>query len=131
MSFIGKPGEKSAAGAAQVCGLYNETVIATPCNQVSTAQLLWVESAGNYVRLHTAARSLLHRVPLGRLEQHLDPADFLRVHRSAIMRRSQSARLAVAGDGSYLLGLRCGGGRGQRAARAGGQGRAVMKTARP
>jgi two-component system LytT family response regulator len=77
-------------------------------DQVSTANILWIESAGNYVQLHTATRGLLHRVALSRLEQHLDPRQFLRVHRSAIVRREQIASLAVAGDGSYLLTLRCG-----------------------
>ena len=77
-------------------------------DQVSTMHVLWIESAGNYVELHTAGRSLLHRVALSRLEQHLDPFEFLRVHRGAIVRRTQMASLAVAGDGSYLLGLRCG-----------------------
>jgi two-component system LytT family response regulator len=77
-------------------------------DQVGTDQILWIESAGNYVQLHTAARSLLHRVALSRLERHLEPLDFLRVHRGAIVRRTQMASLAVAGDGSYLLGLRCG-----------------------
>lgn len=77
-------------------------------DRVSTAHILWVEAAGNYVQLHTAARSLLHRVPLSRLEQHLNPKDFVRVHRGAIVRRTQIASLAVAGDGSYLLGLHCG-----------------------
>jgi two-component system LytT family response regulator len=77
-------------------------------DQVSTGNILWIESAGNYVQLHTAARSLLHRVPLSRLERHLDPGLFLRVHRGAIVRREQIASLAVAGDGSYLLTLHCG-----------------------
>lgn len=77
-------------------------------DQVRSARILWIESAGNYVQLHTAARSLLHRVALSRLERHLDPFDFLRVHRGAIVRRTQMASLAVAGDGSYLLGLHCG-----------------------
>lgn len=77
-------------------------------DQVCTAHILWLESAGNYVQLHTASRSLLHRVPLGRLERHLNPADFLRVHRGAIVRRAQIASLAVAGDSSYRLALHCG-----------------------
>jgi two-component system LytT family response regulator len=77
-------------------------------DQIGTRQILWIESAGNYVQLHTATRSLLHRVTLSRLEQHLDPADFLRVHRGAIVRRSQMASLLVAGDGSYQLELQCG-----------------------
>ena len=33
--------------------------------------------------------AVLHRVPMQRLEQHLDPAQFLRVHRSAIVRIDQ------------------------------------------
>jgi two-component system LytT family response regulator len=77
-------------------------------DQVSTAHIWWVESAGNYVQLHTSTRSLLHRVALSRLEQHLNPEHFLRVHRGAIVRRAQIASLVVAGDGSYLLGLHCG-----------------------
>lgn len=77
-------------------------------DQVRTADIWWIESAGNYVQLHTAARGLLHRVALSRLERHLDPRQFLRVHRGAIVRREQIASLAVAGDGSYLLTLQCG-----------------------
>lgn len=77
-------------------------------DQVRTANILWIESAGNYVQLHTAARGLLHRVALSHLERHLDPQQFLRVHRGAIVRREQIASLAVAGDGSYLLTLQCG-----------------------
>lgn len=96
---------------AAEASLYLETISVRSVgriDQVRTEHILWVESAGNYVQLHTAARSLLHRVPLGRLERHLNPADFLRVHRGAIVRRTQIASLAVAGDGSYRLALRCG-----------------------
>lgn len=77
-------------------------------DQVDTAHILWIESAGNYVRLHTATKCLLHRVALSRLEHHLNPSQFLRVHRGAIVRRDQVSRLAVVGDGSYLLTLHCG-----------------------
>jgi two-component system LytT family response regulator len=77
-------------------------------DQVSTGNILWIESAGNYVQLHTAARSLLHRVALSAMEKHLNPGQFLRVHRGAIVRRAQISSLAVAGDGSYLLTLHCG-----------------------
>ncbi len=77
-------------------------------DQVQVADILWIEAQGNYVALHTAAGSPLHRVALSRLETHLDPAHFLRVHRSAIVRRTQAVGLRVAGDGSYLLRLRAG-----------------------
>ena len=77
-------------------------------DQVRVADILWVEAQGNYVALHTAAGSPLHRVALSRLEAHLDPAQFLRVHRGSIVRRTQIAGLSVAGDGMYLLRLRAG-----------------------
>jgi two-component system LytT family response regulator len=76
--------------------------------QILVADILWVESAGNYVELHLAGRTVLHRITLNRLEQLLAPADFLRVHRSAIVRRSEIARLDTVGDGGYRLTLRCG-----------------------
>jgi two-component system LytT family response regulator len=76
--------------------------------QIRVEHILWIESAGNYVELHLEGRTVLHRITLNRLEALLVPGDFLRVHRSAIVRRSQIARLETAGDGSYRLTLRCG-----------------------
>ena len=76
--------------------------------QILVADILWIESAGNYVELHLAGRTVLHRITLNRVETLLAPADFLRVHRGAIVRRSEIARLDTVGDGSYRLTLRCG-----------------------
>jgi two-component system LytT family response regulator len=76
--------------------------------QIKVEEILWLQSAGNYVELHLAARTVLHRVPLSRLEQLLRPDDFLRVHRTAIARRTQIKRLSVIGDGRYQLTLACG-----------------------
>jgi len=76
--------------------------------QIRVADILWIESAGNYVELHLAGRTVLHRITLNRLETLLAPEDFLRVHRGAIVRRGEIARLDSAGDGSYRLTLRCG-----------------------
>ncbi len=71
-------------------------------------EVLWIRAAGNYVELHTAGRSVLHRLPLGTLEHSLDPALFVRAHRGAIVRADQASTLEVVGDGSYLLRLRGG-----------------------
>jgi two-component system LytT family response regulator len=76
--------------------------------QIRVADILWVESAGNYVELHLAGRTVLHRITLNRIETLLAPEDFLRVHRGAIVRRGEIARLDSIGDGSYRLSLRCG-----------------------
>ena len=76
--------------------------------QIRVADILWLQSAGNYVELHLAARTVLHRMPLARLEQLLPPGEFMRVHRSAIVRQTQIKRLSVVGDGRYELALACG-----------------------
>jgi two-component system LytT family response regulator len=77
--------------------------------RIGVADILWIESAGNYVELHLAGRTVLHRIPLNRLETLLPPQAFLRVHRGAIVRRDQLARLDTTGDGTWRLTLRCGG----------------------
>jgi two-component system LytT family response regulator len=76
------------------------------CVQVD--EVLWIEAAGNYVELRLSQRRVLHRVPLARLEQHLDPASFLRVHRRALVRASEVAALERDAEGGSQLLLRCG-----------------------
>jgi DNA-binding LytR/AlgR family response regulator len=75
---------------------------------VQVQEVLWIEAAGNYVELRLPQRRVLHRVPLARLEQHLDPAAFLRVHRRALVRVSEVASLRRDAEGGSQLVLRCG-----------------------
>ena len=77
--------------------------------RVGVDEILWLESAANYVELHLGARSVLHRITLNRMEALLPPQAFLRVHRSAIVRRDQIARLESTGEATWRLTLRCGG----------------------
>lgn len=76
--------------------------------QVSVSDILRIEAAGNYVELHLAGRTVLHRMTLSRVEGLLAPGSFVRVHRGTLVRRSQIARLETRGDGSYWLGMRGG-----------------------
>lgn len=77
--------------------------------QVGVDEILRIESAGNYVELHLAGRTVLHRMTLGRLESLLAPEEFVRVHRGTIVRRRQIASMETRGDGSYWLSMRSGG----------------------
>jgi DNA-binding LytR/AlgR family response regulator len=53
---------------------------------VHRAEVSWVESAGDYVRLHgTGAEASLVRIPLGLLEQRWAPHGFARIHRSYLV----------------------------------------------
>jgi len=77
-------------------------------DRVELADVLWLDAAGNYVELHMAQRTLLHRSTLTELERYLDPEEFLRVHRRTLVRRSQMLALRQTVEGGHVLSLRCG-----------------------
>jgi two-component system LytT family response regulator len=73
-----------------------------------TAEIDWIESAGNYVRLHTGAEEYLYRETLSRLESTLDPARFARIHRSTIVNVECVKELHPLFRGDYAVVLRDG-----------------------
>jgi two-component system LytT family response regulator len=52
---------------------------------VRTATIRFVAAEGNYSRVYTTDQAILIRATIQSLEQQLDPATFLRVHRAAIV----------------------------------------------
>lgn len=69
------------------------------------AEILWVEAAGNYVELHRADGSVLHRAPLAEMERQLAGAGFVRIHRSRLVRRSAVARADSKPSGDFTVQL--------------------------
>ena len=67
-----------------------------------------LSAAGNYVEVHTPARRHLVRATLSRLAQRLDPAEFLRVHRSHLVRTNAIAEIAPWAHGDLKLTLQDG-----------------------
>jgi two-component system LytT family response regulator len=65
----------------------------------------WVEAADNYVRIHAAGKEHLMRETLQSLEGRLDPAMFLRVHRSTIVNIDRIRELQPMFHGDYALRL--------------------------
>ena len=64
-----------------------------------------LSAAGNYVEVHTPSRRHLVRATLSRLAQRLDPAEFLRVHRSHLVRANAIAEVAPWAHGDLKLTL--------------------------
>ena len=48
---------------------------------LDTSEVDWIQAADNYVLFHSAGREYLMRETLVRLEQELDPSQFVRIHR--------------------------------------------------
>ncbi len=67
-----------------------------------------LSAAGNYVEVHTPSRRHLVRATLSRLAQRLDPAEFLRVHRSHLVRANAIAEVAPWAHGDLKLTLKDG-----------------------
>ena len=67
-----------------------------------------LSAAGNYVEVHTATRCHLVRATLSRLALRLDPAEFLRVHRSHLVRADFIASVEPWAHGDLKLTLRDG-----------------------
>ena len=73
------------------------------CVRVPVTRLQWAEAERDYVRLHTETESFLLRESITRLEERLDPAIFIRVHRSVIVRREQISAIRQAGYGAISV----------------------------
>lgn len=68
----------------------------------------WIEAARDYVMLHTATRSYIHRATMSALQRQLDPAGLVRVHRSAFVRLGLVTGVQRQGNGGMALTLRDG-----------------------
>jgi len=65
----------------------------------------WISAAGDYVELHCAGRHHLLRETMNSLEQKLDPAKFLRIHRSRIVRCKCVRELLSMENREYVVRL--------------------------
>jgi two-component system LytT family response regulator len=72
---------------------------------VRHAEIDWIEAQGDYVRIHSGAKSWLVRDTMGAVERDLGSPRFLRIHRSAIVNadRVQEVRTFDGGDGRVVL----------------------------
>lgn len=70
---------------------------------VDTEDIDWIEAEDSYVRLHTGSRFHLMRETMTRLESVLDPARFVRVHRSAIVHVDRVKKLVPLEHGDSKL----------------------------
>lgn len=75
---------------------------------VGAGAIDWIEAQGDYAGLHVGERMHLLREPLHKLAGRLDPTQFTRIHRSAIVRLDRVAELQALSNRDHLLRLRDG-----------------------
>lgn len=70
---------------------------------IRTPDIDWCEAAGNYVRLHVGPQTHLVRGTMGNIELQLDPAQFVRIHRSTIVNVDRIQELHSSFGGEYVV----------------------------
>jgi two-component system LytT family response regulator len=94
------PSAPRASGASPPSAPYLERIAIRDVGRVvflRMDEIDWIEAADYYVQIHAGDKSYLHRETMNCLEEQLDPARFLRIHRSAIVNRERIKELRSQG----------------------------------
>jgi two-component system, LytTR family, response regulator len=85
--------------AASRADYHDEFWIPTTRGQIRVPvdSIEWIEAAKDYALLHTPERSHMIRITMSALEEGLDPAKMIRVHRSAFVRPGSVHRISTIG----------------------------------
>jgi len=68
-----------------------------------TPDIDWIEAWGDYVRLHSRGAVYIHRHTIGEFDAQLDPEQFIRIGRSAIVNIDRIKELEPMNHGDYLV----------------------------
>jgi hypothetical protein len=75
---------------------------------VQLSNVDWIEAQGNYLALHEGSETYLIRDSIGKIEANLDPGEFVRVHRGAIVSVNRVEGMSPLGSGDASLRLKGG-----------------------
>jgi len=75
---------------------------------VPIEQIDWMDVADNYLQLHVGERTHLCRATMNDVVSELDTAQFVRIHRSALVAIDRIARIRPREAGGYVIELRTG-----------------------
>lgn len=72
---------------------------------IDLQEVAWIEGANQYCRIHSSRGEYLLSKSLAMLEPELDPSQFYRIHRSAIINASHLRAVRSDGTGRYFVSL--------------------------
>lgn len=70
---------------------------------ISVDKIQYLEAMDDYVKLYTPSGNFLKQNTMKYYEEHLPPNDFLRIHRSYIVRLKEIERLELLGKDSHVV----------------------------
>lgn len=72
---------------------------------IRVGDIQWVDAAGDYMCIHAGGKTHIMRITMKQLEAMLNPAVFLRVHRSTIVNSGVITGAQTLNNGEFLLNL--------------------------
>lgn len=102
----GAPADPSAPAAAYLDRVFVKDqgrLVHLPMREIEA-----LEAMGNYVKIHARSRTFTVRATLTSIEARLNPATFLRAHRSHIVNLAKITELVLAKHGDFTIILQSG-----------------------
>jgi two-component system LytT family response regulator len=99
------PSAATLAAAARPPGQYVERLLVKDgpnVHVIPVDRVDWIEAQDDYVGIHAEGKTHLKPQPLAEVAAGLDPARFVRVHRSYVLNVERLARLELYAKDSYL-----------------------------
>lgn len=99
-------GAKPAASVPATAGDTTDRVVLKTGSDIvflRTGDIIWVESQADFIKVHTVGAAQLVRETLQSLEGRLDPAKFLRIHRSSLVNLEHVRKVTPALYGDYTV----------------------------
>lgn len=101
-----KGGASSGESAAPTAPESSDRVVLKTGNDlhfIRTADIIWVESQADFVKVHTTGAAQLVRETLQNLEQRVPASKFLRIHRSSLVNLDHVKKVTPALYGDYTV----------------------------
>lgn len=98
--------EQRGEGAERTPGTYQERIVVRSGPRISFVnvdEIHFIQASGNYLEVKTGGHVHLLRETMGELEARLDPAVFLRIHRSTIVNLQRIRHVESLFRGEYLV----------------------------
>jgi two-component system LytT family response regulator len=74
-------------------------------HKVAVGDILYLRAEGNYLCLQLKDRHFLYRMTMNAVESELDPARFLRIHRSYIVNRAHVRSARYSGNNEFIFSM--------------------------
>ena len=99
------PSAASLAAAARAPGQFVERILVKDgarVHVIPVARLDWIEAQDDYAAIRTEGKSYLKPRPLAEIASGLDPARFVRIHRSYVLNLERLARIELYAKDSRI-----------------------------